>query len=264
MEKTEAGTTKQEKTRRIPLLLPIVIIIIGVVAVAAALIGSGESETMPWEKGGKQPAEYSWEEFQALEGIQKDHFYESFGSPEAFEAWMAAAGGPVQQKETLPEIVIPWEEAGAKQPGEYSWEEYQTLSPEQQEAFVESFASIDAFEAWMNGVNPQEETEPTTEVTLPEKDAASPEKYTWEEYQALTPEQKDAFFESFESPEAFQAWMERVKPAALYPWENGGKAIDRYTWEEFLALSPELQEAFFLSFHSPEDFEFWMNRVNPQ
>ena len=35
---------------------------------------------LPWENGGKQPSEYTWEEFEALEGGQQIAFQDSFGS----------------------------------------------------------------------------------------------------------------------------------------------------------------------------------------
>ena len=46
------------------------------------------------------------------------------------------------------------------------------------------------------------------------------------------------------------------------PWENGGKAIEEYTWEEFEALSTELKDAFFNAFESVEAFESWKETAN--
>lgn len=47
------------------------------------------------------------------------------------------------------------------------------------------------------------------------------------------------------------------------PWENGGKAIEEYTWEEFEGLSGDQQEAFFEAFETVEAFEEWMEMVKP-
>ena len=46
----------------------------------------------------------------------------------------------------------PWE-AGGKKPSEYTWDEFNSLNGEQQEAFVDWFASADEFEVWMNSVH---------------------------------------------------------------------------------------------------------------
>ena len=231
-----------------------------------------EQDLPPWEMGGKVPIEYTWEEFEALEGVHKDLFFESFGSVEAFDVWMIQAGGPVQQE--AQEMERPWE-TGGNAPAEYTWEEYQALSPELQDAFFESFDSAESFDAWKNAAEgPAEQTVSVPEYPW-EQGGKTPEEYAWEEFLGLPEEQKDAFVESFGSMDAFEAWQSRVNPepaveatteATTEPasWEGTGKQPEEYTWEEFLALSPEDQEAFFLSFATPEDFEAWMNRVNPQ
>ena len=104
------------------------------------------AKSVPWENGGKQPSEYTWEEFQALSGAEQEVFIESFQSAEAFEEWSNNAISAVNK--------FPWENGG-KQPSEYTWEEFQALSGVEQEAFVESFSSTDAFEKWENSVMPQ-------------------------------------------------------------------------------------------------------------
>ncbi len=42
---------------------------------------------IPWEQGGKQPADYTWKEFSKLNGPQQELFVESFESAEEFEKW---------------------------------------------------------------------------------------------------------------------------------------------------------------------------------
>ena len=54
---------------------------------------------------------------------------------------------------------------------------------------------------------PAESTEPALEWDK-EK---NPDQYTWEEYQMLSPEEQDAFFQWFGSVDAFEAWMEAAK-----------------------------------------------------
>ena len=43
---------------------------------------------MPWDNTKKQPAEYTWEEYEALPVQLQDAFFAWFESAELFEAWM--------------------------------------------------------------------------------------------------------------------------------------------------------------------------------
>lgn len=43
---------------------------------------------LPWENGGKKPSEYTWEEFEALDGAQQIKFQDSFKNFKAFEKWL--------------------------------------------------------------------------------------------------------------------------------------------------------------------------------
>jgi hypothetical protein len=163
-------------------------------------------ETTPpapgWDKPGKLPSEYTWEEYEALSIEDQDAFFLWFGSVDAFENWMKSTK-PTQPTEPAPV----WNKPG-KLPSEYTWEEYQKLSPEDQDAFFLWFGSVDAFEKWMNAVNPVDTTNPVPGWNKPGK---QPDEYTWEEYEALSPEEKDAFFLWFASVEAFEAWMDAAK-----------------------------------------------------
>ena len=46
-----------------------------------------------------------------------------------------------------------WTESG-KTLEAYTWEEYEELSPEKQEAFYQWFGTVEEFEAWMDSANP--------------------------------------------------------------------------------------------------------------
>ena len=211
-----------------------------------------------WNKPGKEPNEYTWEEYQALTGWEQEAFFLWFETEEAFETWLDA----VKPAETI-EPVLPWAEQG-KAPDAYTWEEYLALSPREQDAFYLWFGSEGTFEAWMNAVKPPETTEAVPEWDKPGK---TPDAYTWEEYQALTPEEQDAFYLWFESEAAFEDWMNAVKPPetteAALEWDKPGKNPDQYTWEEYQMLSPEEQDAFYRWFGSLEAFETWMEAAKP-
>ena len=163
----------------------------------------------------------------------------------------------------------PWEQSGAKQPEDYTWEEFLNLSPELQIAFQYAFGSADGFEEWMNRV---QSTEPE-QVVYPwaQPGAKQPEEYTWEEFLNLPAELQMPFQDAFGSSYAFEAWMNRVQPTNPetnqngYPWEQpGAKLPEEYTWEEFLNLPAELQMPFQDAFGSSDAFEAWMNQEMPK
>ncbi len=149
---------------------------------------------LPWENGGKQPSEYTWEEFEALEGGQQIAFQNSFESFEEFDKWMQEAQFGTEKN--------PWDEKGAKQPSEYTWEEFEALSAAQQMMFQNSFESFEEFDKWM-----QEAQSGTEKNPWDEKGAKQPSEYTWEEFEALSAAQQMAFQNSFESLEEFDKWL---------------------------------------------------------
>lgn len=205
----------------------------------------------------KEPSSYTWEEYQAMDPEQKDELYERFDSAEDFEAWMES----VQPKETEPVFV--WDEPG-KTPDAYTYEEYQALTAEKKEAFYQWFGSLEEFESWLNKAKGEV---PTTQPPTWDEQEKRPNEYTWAEYQTMTPEEQDAFYLWFDSKEAFEAWMNAAQPAEVDPekptWDLSGKTPDAYTWEEYQALSPEQQDAFYLWFGSLEAFEVWMENAKP-
>lgn len=204
----------------------------------------------------RDPADYTWEEYEEMSAREQDEFYQCFDSMEAFEAWLES----VMPEETT-EPLLMWDRPG-KQPDTYTWEEYQELSPEYQDAFFRWFISKGAFEAWMNKAQSAQETTPVLKWDKPGKE---PSEYTWEEYQELTPEEQDAFFQWFGSVASFEAWMESVKPAettaTMLDWVDDEKLPNEYTWEEYQKLSPEEQDAFFRWFASTDAFEAWMTEA---
>lgn len=204
----------------------------------------------------------TWDAFVKLSPEEQDAFFLKFDTPADFAEWMENAKG----KETTAsgDLNLPWENGG-KTPQEYLWDEFQSLSPLQQEMFFESFATQDAFEEWMERVRNGEEIVDTTD--LQNTFFENPDAYTYEQFINLTEDAQEIFVDSFETYEDFLNWMAKVQPQEteakdVLPWESEGRSPSEYTLEEFENLAPELQEAFFDSFHSPEAFEQWMNSQN--
>ncbi len=154
---------------------------------------------LPWKNGGKQPSEYTWEEFEALEGGQQIAFQNSFISFEKFDEWLQEAQSSIEKN--------PWDEEGAKQPSEYTWEEFEALEGGQQMAFQNSFESFDKFDEWMRNAQSSIENNPWDE-----EGAKQPSEYTWEEFEALSPAQQIAFQNSFESIDDFDKWLSVNNP----------------------------------------------------
>lgn len=195
----------------------------------------------------------SWEAFEAMTPEEQEAFYNSFASPEEYLAWMEAVSPA--------DVDLPWKNGG-KQPEEYTWEEFDTLTLDQKTAFQEAFASEADFLSWVEGKRPKEEV---AEILMPWEDGGKqPNEYTLEEFYALTLDQQNRFVETFGSREEFERWLELAEDNVQKPWENSGKQPDQYTWEEFLELSAEQQEAFYESFESAELFEAWMDANMPQ
>ena len=214
----------------------------------------------PWEQpGAKQPEDYTWEEFLALPAELQIAFQFAFDSSITFDEWMNRV------QATEPEqIDCPWDQPGAKQPPDYTWEEFLALSAGQQHAFQFAFDSTDAFDAWLNRALSAEPEQ--IERPWEQPGAKQPNDYTWDEFLALSPDMQIAFQRAFGSSANFEAWMNRVQSAGPEhfecPWEQPStKQPNDYTWDEFLALSPELQIAFQRAFGSSANFEAWMNRV---
>lgn len=107
----------------------------------------GSNAEYPWEvPGAKKPQAYTWDEFCALDKEQMEAFIATFESSAAFERWAEK----VQTAE--PGYQYPWEKPGAKQPDEYTWDEFSDLSDDEVAAFMNWFGSEDVFTAWLEKV----------------------------------------------------------------------------------------------------------------
>ena len=104
--------------------------------------GQGDTAQLP---GGKKPEDYTWEENEALSEAEKAAFYESFAGVSDFDTWLTQAQANAK---------LPWEN-GSKKPKDYTWEEYEALSGFLQDAFFESFESVEAFEKWLEANQPE-------------------------------------------------------------------------------------------------------------
>lgn len=238
-----------------------VILILTIALCTAGFFGwkyAGEQNRVPEMDLNKPVEMYTWEEYRMLSLEEQDRFFASFGSAEAFEAWLKSV-----RPTEVPVAAIDWDEE-KKKPDQYTWEEYLMLQGENQDGFRAWFGSEDAFRRWMESVRPEETVSDPVTIDF---SVRKPDAYTWEEYQALSSEEQEAFYQWFDSRNAFEAWMERVKPAETQPstpvWNKPGKQPDAYTWAEYRQLTQEEREAFEAWFGSDTAFETWAEKNKP-
>ncbi|MBQ8275055.1 MAG: S-layer homology domain-containing protein [Clostridia bacterium] len=218
--------------------------------------GGQNNNKLPWEVlGAKQPSQYTWAEFEALSGAHKEAFIASFGSTAAFNNWKEKA----QEAENAKKL--PWEIAGAKQPPQYTWTEFEALSAAHKEAFIATFGGGDAFNVWMKKA---QEMQGNDKYPWEIEGAKKPSQYTWAEFEDLPESLREAFIAAFGSADAFNTWKTNAQGAQnnQYPWEiAGAKQPSQYTWAEYMALPGEHQMAFQNSFGSTEAFDAWMTKA---
>ncbi len=144
---------------------------------------------------------------------------------------------------------------------------------------------------------PEESTSGQTtgvQVTTEAKETTEDFRWlTYEEYLALTPEQQQAYYESFPTPEEYMVWFnaaakehnqqsedngtyvegnegyltqptEEDSPDVPQPDSNAAGTQERkdptlLTYEEYLKLSPALQQAYCESFSSMDAYMQWFN-----
>jgi len=151
-----------------------------------------ESEKLPWENGGKMPEEYTWAEFEALDGAQQIAFQNYFERFEDFEAWMEKAQCAGRKN--------PWEDGG-KAPEDYTWAEFEALDGAQQIAF-QNYLGEEGFEAWMEKVQSAASKNPW------EDGGKDPKDYTWAEFEALDGAQQIAF-QNYLGEKDFEEWFNK-------------------------------------------------------
>ena len=210
-----------------------------------------EAEIPPWdEPGAKQPEDYTWEEYEALTAAQQMAFQKYLGE-KGFEDWQSKVQKDLETN--------PWDEPGAKQPKDYTWEEFEALTAAQQMAFQKHLGEK-GFEDWLNKV----QEKPAAENPWEQPGAKQPKDYTWAEFEALTAAQQMAF-QDYLGEAGFEEWLEKIQmETGKHPWElPGGKKPQDYTWEEFEALTAAQQMAF-QNYLGAEGFETWLNKVQEQ
>lgn len=88
---------------------------------------------------------YTWEAFLRMTPEDQIMFQNAFPSGEDFASWMERAEAEQQEKTSEG---YPWQVPGGKQPEDYTWEEFENLTGEEQIAFQKAFGTEDGFFEW--------------------------------------------------------------------------------------------------------------------
>ncbi len=147
---------------------------------------------------------------------------------------------------------------------EYTWEQYELLTPEEKMVFPDFFNSMEEYNAWYESVKPKDDGDsiaPTINLNGKE-----PTGFTWEEYQNLTPEEQMLFPDYFDSMEEYNNWYKSVKPKDddnnTVPTINlNGKEPTDFTWEEYQSLTIDERAIFPDYFESFGEYQRWYESV---
>lgn len=253
------------------ILLLLICVLIGLIkatekSASADVPMDSEVLTKPAFLDGRDPAEYTWEEYMQLTVEEQAEFPDYFESLDAFKAWYETAS------EVKEEIPVENAYLNGKDPASFTWEEYTRLTPEQQAQFPDTFESLDAYNAWYQIVYGQA-GEDAEQIPL-ENDylnGRDPAGFTWEEYNQLTPEQQAQFPDHFESMDAYKNWYDSVYPEEEIHQDEmlmdkeflNGKDPADITWEEYQEMTPEQQAMFPDHFESYDAFLDWKDTTEP-
>lgn len=205
---------KNKKSERLEKILAVVwgVCMVGLIIIGRiVLFGTNENvkqkdeeiEVFTINLEGKNPEDFTWEDYQKLTTEEQMMFPDYFESMDVYNVWYES----VKPNET--EIEVFTINLKGKKPEDFTWEDYQKLTTEEQMVFPDYFESMDVHNAWYESVKPKE-TE--IEVFTINLEGKTPEDFTWEDYQKLTTAEQMVFPDYFDSFDVYQRWYERVCP----------------------------------------------------
>lgn len=133
------------------IIICVVLLLVVVAGAAIMLLNSSNSkagEEKEMSDYNKAVTEYTWEEFSSLKQSEQIKFQNSFESEAELEKWLNLAQGGGEE-------YIPWVEGG-KQPEDYTWEDFNSLTLPQQDKFKLAFDEEDGFDKWLAENKPKD------------------------------------------------------------------------------------------------------------
>ncbi len=95
---------------------------------------------------GKYPEHFTWEEYQALTSEEQAMFPDCFYSLDEYKRWYESVQEDISNYE---EISINDDFLNGRNPEDFTWEEYEALTTEEQAMFPDYFDSYDEYLQWM-------------------------------------------------------------------------------------------------------------------
>lgn len=143
-----------KKDVKVKKIWKILIVIISVVLVCSIGLGvkfainkNSEIEAFTLDLEGKQPEEFTLEDYQELTAEEKEIFPDYFESLDKYNEWYES----IQTYEEWDDLFTI--DLKGKQPEEFTWEDYQELTVEEKEVFPDYFESYDAYQKWYESVS---------------------------------------------------------------------------------------------------------------
>lgn len=242
-----------------------------IVLIFSLIVGVGihkEYKNQNMAKRDVSPAGYTWEQYQEMTSEEKLAFQKSFGDMDEYKKWYED-----QQASNEDENVLLRLDLNERNPEDYTWEEYQELTPEEKAVFPDCFKDMNAYNEWYDKNKEDNEDKEEFESDEAEDSSVSidlngknPKDYTWEEYQKLAPEEKAVFPDCFKDMNAYNEWYEKNKEETVgedfsVSIDLNGRNPEDYTWEQYQALTQDEKAIFPDYFENMEAYKTWYERV---
>ena len=160
-----------------------------------------------------------------------------------------------------------------KKAEDYTWEEYESLEPEEQVLFPDRFENMEEFNNWYeNAQNKYKNEGNDLEMLSVDLGNKAPEDFTWEDYMALSPEEQAIFPDCFGSMDEFKKWFDKAQKEVLMQGNTtnfpkidlGEKKPEDFTWKDYMALSLEEQAIFPDCFGNMDEFKKWFDKAQKE
>ena len=152
-------TRKQLRLKNPKLVIVLAVFFLFVVSVSCIIFvihTNQEPADLPFNEV-KNPQKITWEQYQQLSPEEQAYFPDNFENMDEYNAWYEK-NNPNDQKSDIDqtEVKIPIIDLQGKSPLEWTWEEYQELSPEEQAYFPDYFESFEEYQLWYDKVSAEE------------------------------------------------------------------------------------------------------------
>lgn len=147
---------KKKRNGVFQLVLRVLIVPLVMVTILLTVIrnwNGHEDKIMPDNKI-SNPENYTWEEYQSLDLEEQVFFPDYFESMEEFNSWYEKTNP--EYKDSVEDISIPEINLKGKLPTEWTKEDYEELTPDEQMYFPDYFDTFETYEEWYSKIYKEE------------------------------------------------------------------------------------------------------------